>query len=143
MKRVSVDTPCLKIVGVLSTPGTSTYNTTVDFILHALEREVDRFTSFTDDSYNFGKQVAREARFVLTAHRFNFTRIKNKCLEKIQTQLQRWWHTVNHTLLSSETQRTNNYFVYDTTYKGLVTAQGLIDMNKDFGNGYYNDHHVR
>ena len=31
--------------------------------------------------------------------------------------------------------------VFDKTYGGLVTSEGLEDKNADFGNGWYNDHH--
>ena len=36
-----------------------------------------------------------------------------------------------------------NHFVYDQTFGGVITNDGWHNKEADYGNGYYNDHHVR
>ena len=33
-------------------------------------------------------------------------------------------------------------FLYDTTYGGIVTTDGIASSGADYGNGWYNDHHL-
>ncbi|KAH9094705.1 hypothetical protein LEN26_018109 [Aphanomyces euteiches] len=118
------------IDGVFKSPTSPEYNTTVEFIHTSLDKDIDRFPAFAEDSYNFGKQFGREARLVLTAHRFNSTTAFTKGLTKLQNQIAKWL-TGNNT----------NHFVYDTSYGGLITLHGYQSEGEDFGNGMYNDHH--
>ncbi|RHZ15064.1 hypothetical protein DYB37_008409 [Aphanomyces astaci] len=90
----------------------------------------DLQSAFAEDSYNFGKQFGREARLVLTAHRFNHTNVFAKGLAKLQSQILSWLQGMNV-----------DHFVYDTAYGGLITAHGFRSDGEDYGNGNYNDHH--
>ncbi|KAF0690325.1 Aste57867_18256 [Aphanomyces stellatus] len=121
--------------GIFASPASSDkYQKTVAFIQNALANDIDRFPAFTDDSYNFGKQLGREARLVLTAHRFNSTAVFDKGLQKIQDQLVNW-------LTGPGVNKTKNTFVYDASYGGLITLNGYKNQAEDYGNGHYNDHH--
>ncbi|RHY76766.1 hypothetical protein DYB30_013701, partial [Aphanomyces astaci] len=116
--------------GVFATPYSRAYNATIDFISSALNKDIDRFPAFAEDSYNFGKQFGREARLVLTAHRFNHTNVFAKGLAKLQSQILSWLQGMNV-----------DHFVYDTAYGGLITVHGFRSDGEDYGNGNYNDHH--
>ncbi|EQC29511.1 hypothetical protein SDRG_12760 [Saprolegnia diclina VS20] len=96
----------------------------------ALAADIALYPTFTPDAYNFGKQIAREARLVLIAERFNDTTTLATGLSKMKRELAKWWDAASV-----------NYFCYDTTYGGLVTKAGLADRDAEFGSGYYNDHH--
>ncbi|RLN73215.1 hypothetical protein BBJ28_00015162 [Nothophytophthora sp. Chile5] len=82
------------------------------------------------DVYNFGKQVSREARLLLVADRFGQSEVKQQLLAKIKTELSVWLESHN-----------DDHFVYDQTFGGVITNDGLHDKGADYGNGYYNDHH--
>ncbi|ETW09748.1 hypothetical protein H310_00233 [Aphanomyces invadans] len=116
--------------GVFARPNTPEYESTLAFISAALDNDIERFPAFAEDSYNFGKQFGREARLVLTAHRFNKATVFEKGLAKLQNQIRAWLQGTNI-----------DHFVYDTTYGGLITNDGYQSNAKDFGNGNYNDHH--
>ncbi|KAF0690324.1 Aste57867_18255 [Aphanomyces stellatus] len=119
--------------GILESPNTAAYNTTVAYIKAALTKDIDRYATFATDSYTFGKQLGREARLVLTAHRFNMSAEFATGLSKMQSQLAAW--------LTGPDGHRANQFVYDTSYGGLITSDGFKSKDADFGNGYYNDHH--
>ncbi|OQS03747.1 hypothetical protein THRCLA_03957 [Thraustotheca clavata] len=116
--------------GIMADSTTSEYASAVTAIKTSLVKDINLYPMFTTDAYNFGKQIAREARLVLIADRFKATTIRDKGLLKMKSQLQQWWNS-----------EANNHFLYDTTFGGLVTKQGLADRDAEFGSGYYNDHH--
>ena len=41
---------------------------------------------------------------------------------------------------SARVSHGQDLLVYDKTWGGIVTKDGLNDQNADFGNGWYNDH---
>ncbi|KAF4315779.1 hypothetical protein BBO99_00004228 [Phytophthora kernoviae] len=99
-------------------------------ILEQLPLDVKTYPSFSPDSYNFGKQVSREARLLLVADKFNQTDVKQDLLAKLETELSLWLEGQN-----------SDHFVYDQTFGGVITNDGWHDKGADYGNGYYNDHH--
>ncbi|KAG7385837.1 hypothetical protein PHYBOEH_008888 [Phytophthora boehmeriae] len=99
-------------------------------ILEQLPLDVKTYPSFSPDSYNFGKQVSREARLLLIADKFNQTDVKQELLAKLETELSLWLEGQNP-----------DHFVYDQTFGGVITNDGWQDKGADYGNGYYNDHH--
>ncbi|RHY26521.1 hypothetical protein DYB32_007534 [Aphanomyces invadans] len=81
--------------GVFARPNTPEYESTLAFISAALDNDIERFPAFAEDSYNFGKQFGREARLILTAHRFNKTTVFEKGLAKLQNQIRAWLQGTN------------------------------------------------
>ncbi|KAJ1976216.1 hypothetical protein H4R35_002794 [Dimargaris xerosporica] len=92
--------------------------------------------------YEFGKEVAQVARLALIADRLGKVKLKKKTLKVVIDALNPW--------LNAENSRPLNY---DTTWHGICSLLGMcqpLDVNgqplpglnqKDYGNGYYNDHH--
>ncbi|TMW66996.1 hypothetical protein Poli38472_012112 [Pythium oligandrum] len=104
--------------------------TATDAIIASLKTDVTAYSIMGVDSYNFGKQIGREARLLLMAKRFNQNEIADDVLTKIKRELEPWLTASNYDRL-----------VYDQTFGGVVTSVGLRDQGADYGNGYYNDHH--
>uniref|UniRef100_K3WNK4 glucan endo-1,3-beta-D-glucosidase n=1 Tax=Globisporangium ultimum (strain ATCC 200006 / CBS 805.95 / DAOM BR144) TaxID=431595 RepID=K3WNK4_GLOUD len=99
-------------------------------IITQLQKDVDAYPVLAVDSYNFGKQIGREARLLLIADRFKQDELKQKLLAKMETELAAWLESKNP-----------DHLVYDQTYGGVVTTDGIRDQGADYGNGHYNDHH--
>ncbi|EGZ11438.1 putative endo-1,3-beta-glucanase [Phytophthora sojae] len=100
-------------------------------ILKQLPLDVDAYPPpLSPDSYNFGKQVSRDARLLLIADKFDQEEVKQKLLLKVEMEITEWLEATNA-----------NHFVYDQTFGGIITNDGWHDKEADYGNGYYNDHH--
>ncbi|KAE8909736.1 hypothetical protein PF003_g5835 [Phytophthora fragariae] len=100
-------------------------------ILKQLPLDVDAYPPpLSPDSYNFGKQVSRDARLLLIADKFDQEEVKQKLLTKVEMDIVDWLEATNA-----------NHFVYDQTFGGVITNDGWHDKEADYGNGYYNDHH--
>lgn len=100
-------------------------------IVAQLATDADAYPVLAVDSYNFGKQIAREARLLLIADRFQQQALVDKLLNKMKRELGAWLSGTNA-----------DYLVYDQTFGGVVTRDGIHDKDADYGNGRYNDHHV-
>ncbi|KAL7682228.1 putative endo-1,3(4)-beta-glucanase, glycosyl hydrolase family 81 [Plasmopara halstedii] len=100
-------------------------------IIRELPGDADKYPlPMSPDSYNFGKQVSRDARLLLIADKFQQHTLKQKMLTKIEKDIVDWLEGTN-----------TDHFVYDRTFGGLITKNGWKDEQADYGNGYYNDHH--
>lgn len=116
--------------------------TTVDFFspqdidaskiedIRAALNEDTAFEVVSTDPYFGGKQMAAIARLALIADELGETALASTFIEKVKPTLQSWLEATNVDPL-----------VYDQTWGGLVTINGLYDSQADFGQGYYNDHH--
>lgn len=96
-----------------------------------LTKEYKTIPNFAEDSYTFGKQIGREARLLLMAKQLHHNEAAQVLLARIKTALEPWLDGSN-----------SDHFVYDKTFGGIITSKGWSDQNADYGNGYYNDHHV-
>ncbi|KAL3624152.1 hypothetical protein CASFOL_032968 [Castilleja foliolosa] len=85
----------------------------------------------TNSSYFYGKLVARAARLALIAEEVS-------CLDVIPTIKKFLKDTIEPWLDSTFK---GNGFLYDKKWGGLVTKQGSLDSQADFGFGIFNDHH--
>ncbi|KAL3656826.1 hypothetical protein V7S43_018283 [Phytophthora oleae] len=100
-------------------------------IVKELPVDADKYPPpMSPDSYNFGKQVSRDARLLLIADKFKQEEVKQKLLAKVKAEIADWLEGTNV-----------DHFVYDQTFGGLITNDGWHDDQADYGNGYYNDHH--
>ncbi|WP_437645607.1 glycosyl hydrolase [Sorangium sp. So ce362] len=82
------------------------------------------------DPYLGGKQIAKLARLAQIAEVVGKADLAEELRARLKSHLNPWLNGENA-----------NPLVYDTTWGGLVTTNGLADETADFGQGYYNDHH--
>ncbi|CAI9117969.1 OLC1v1019463C1 [Oldenlandia corymbosa var. corymbosa] len=84
----------------------------------------------TDSSYFYGKLVARAARLALIAEEVHLDVIP--AIRKfLKDAIEPWL----------DGKLATNGFLYDPKWGGIVTKQGSLDAEADFGFGLYNDHH--
>jgi len=84
------------------------------------------------DPYGCGKELGKTARLALIADEFGLTDTVTALVIALEQKIVRWLDNQNR-----------DYLVYDTTWGGVVTFQGLQSSSADFGNGWYNDHHFQ
>ncbi|KAJ9059935.1 hypothetical protein DSO57_1036371 [Entomophthora muscae] len=82
------------------------------------------------DPYFYGKAVAKIARLALIAEACGSDHLIKDLVAKCKRYLEPWLSGSNE-----------DSFLYDTTWGGIVTKDGMDDSGADFGNGWYNDHH--
>ncbi|WP_437503062.1 glycosyl hydrolase [Sorangium sp. So ce1099] len=104
-----------------------------DAVVAALEEERG-FTPAEDvvgtDPYFGGKQLAKLARLAQIAEAVGKGDLAEELRARLKSHINPWLNGENA-----------NPLVYDTTWGGVVTTNGLADKAADFGQGYYNDHH--
>ena len=76
--------------------------------------------------------MAKLARLSLIAEELGEDSLAQQFRDKLQPVLESWLDGTNPDTL-----------LYDTTWGGLVSTNGLADQNADFGLGYYQDHHFQ
>ena len=96
----------------------------------ALNEDVIGNDVVAGDPYFGGKQMAKLARLSLIAEELGEDSLAQQFRDKLQPVLESWLDGTNPDTL-----------LYDTTWGGLVSTNGLGDPNADFGMGYYQDHH--
>jgi endo-1,3(4)-beta-glucanase len=82
------------------------------------------------DPYFGGKQLAKLARLALIADELGEAATASALRARLRPLLTPWLDGTN-----------GNPFVYDMTWGGVVTTQGLANPSAEFGAGHYNDHH--
>lgn len=102
----------------------------MDEIARNLLLDVKNVIPQSRDTYGFGKEIARMAQLAELADYLGMGDARQLAINTIQTALTPWLNALNP-----------NTLVYDTTYGGLVTSDGILNADSDFGNGWYNDHH--
>ena len=70
------------------------------------------------------------ARLVLIADELNEEQISDTLVSKIKTVFELWFQSKNTDTL-----------LYDQSWGGIITHDGLREPGVDFGNAWYNDHH--
>eukprot|EP00667_Euglena_gracilis_P004593 EG_transcript_4617 len=96
----------------------------------ALQQDMAAAPPSAPDSYTFGKQLGRLARLCLIAEEVGLVDVLRRCLTALDAALAPWLQGTNP-----------NALLYDITYGGVCTHDGLRNAAADYGNGYYNDHH--
>ncbi|KAF4043890.1 Glycosyl hydrolase family 81 C-terminal domain [Phytophthora infestans] len=106
-------------------------------LLSTLQSDIDSDWVLDKGSWYFsGKSFQKYASLCLIAADTTVvgddTTLLRRCLDKLEALLK-----------SFGTNTLSSPLVYDTTYKGIVTSLAFTtgDINADFGNGVYNDHH--
>ena len=101
-------------------------------IAGALQADVDTALPDATDPYNFGKQIGRLARLAFIADYLGILDSTTRAVTSLKTALTPWLTSNNPDAL-----------LYDDTYGGIVSRNGLENSGADYGNGYYNDHHFQ
>ena len=101
-----------------------------DVVRAALASDIANTACCNDDPYFGGKQMAVFARLSLIADELGETALAQQARERVRPTVEGWLGGSNADKL-----------VYDQTWGGVLTVNGLNDVHADFGNGMYNDHH--
>ena len=96
----------------------------------ALADDIANTGCCSDDPYFGGKKMAKLARLSLIADELGETSLATQARERIKPFIEGWLGGTN-----------GDKLVYDSTWGGVVSLNGLNDQHADFGNGMYNDHH--
>lgn len=102
----------------------------LDEIAKNMLLDIKQILPASPDSYGFGKQVARMARLALIADFLGIPDARQQALSAIESSLGTWLQSLNA-----------NALLYDKTYGGVITTNGLADPMSEYGTGWYNDHH--
>lgn len=130
-------------------------------ILDQVDQDLDRvLPTLTENVYGFGKQIARLANLAKIVYDFqqassnieNSDDESNKNSTAISTSVQ-----TDETKLEQLSKKANGLLLkylsaflddvnsdnllYDANFGGIITRNGLLNRQADFGNGWYNDHH--
>ena len=101
----------------------------LDAVRDALKGDSER-TFIAVDPYGGGKELGAMARLILIAEEISEDEIATKLRTKLAAKIDEW--------LGGNVA---DPLMYEPTYGGLVSKNGLADRGADFGNGWYNDHH--
>ena len=99
-------------------------------ILAALAEDIASTACCSDDPYFGGKQMAVFARLALIAEELGEEELAKQARDKVRPFLEGWLAGTNADRL-----------MYEQTWGGVCSLNGLNDGGADFGNGMYNDHH--
>src|SRR5262249_3137334 len=88
-------------------------------------------TTVDSDPYAGGKQLAKLARLAQIADALGKADVATELRARRGPLLNGWLDGMN-----------SNALVYDQTWGGIVTTNGIADPSVDSGQGYYNDHHL-
>lgn len=99
-------------------------------ILSALQNDQASINVSASDPYFFGKDIARVGRLALIADELGQTSIATSLRTTMKSYIEPWLNGKNDDTL-----------MYDTTWGGICSKNGLANQGADFGNGIYNDHH--
>ena len=133
-----------------------------DTILDQVEKDLQFLLPVPNENvYGFGKQVARLANLAKIVYEFQRhaptnsqndkeVHAKSKAATGATNQQQK--EKLDSLVMESSNllySYLSKFFhlidsdnlVYDTNFGGIITWNGLLNMQEDFGNGWYNDHH--
>ena len=96
----------------------------------ALASDITNTACCSDDPYFGGKQMAVFARLSLIADELGEAALAEQARDRVRPVMEGWLGGTN-----------GDYLVYDQTWGGVLTLNGVNDEQADFGNGMYNDHH--
>jgi endo-1,3(4)-beta-glucanase len=102
----------------------------LDEIARQLMLDVRSVVPTSVDPYTFGKELARMARLALIADNLGIADARQIALGTIEAAILPWLQDTNADAL-----------LYDKTYGGVISTNGLADPMADYGSGWYSDHH--
>jgi Predicted glycosyl hydrolase len=113
-------------------------------ILKQVELDLGRvLPTLTENIYGFGKQIARLAQLCHIAsilERPSFqSDATNVSMNRVLTS--RATSTLHDLLTKFLDGFSTDNLLYDINFGGIITHNGVLNKEEDFGNGWYNDHH--
>lgn len=81
------------------------------------------------DPYFYGKAIARLGRLSILCDRYGEDTLASTIRGTMKTSINAWFSGTN-----------SNPLLYESTWGGICSTNGLADSSADFGNGWYNDH---
>lgn len=113
-------------------------------ILKSLTEDVKlALPTATENIYGFGKQAARLAQLAHIAHVIHSSdpTSADETDATASSVFQEAKELLQAALAGFLRSKVSDSLVYDANLGGMVTTDGLLNSNADFGNGRYNDHH--
>jgi len=136
-------------------------------ILEQVEKDLDRvLPTLTENVYGFGKQIARLANLAKIVYDFQQVQVlaneengdndnnKNATTTSTSADTIGMFDEAKLKLMSKKANDlllkflsaflddvNSDNLLYDTNFGGIITRNGLLNSQADFGNGWYNDHH--
>jgi endo-1,3(4)-beta-glucanase len=101
----------------------------IESIRTALRAE-QSMTQRASDTYGGGKNLGAMARLALIADELGETAIATSIRSRLKTLLEKWF-----------SGQTPDKIIYEHTWGGITSSDGIKDSGADFGVGYYNDVH--
>jgi endo-1,3(4)-beta-glucanase len=98
-------------------------------ISNALQRDKYKRAGSYDTYWN-GKELGAMGRLILIAEELQDADTAAFIRGNLKEDLDRWLFSNN-----------SNPLMFDTTWKGICSANGMDSPNNDYGQGWYNDHH--
>jgi endo-1,3(4)-beta-glucanase len=109
-------------------------------IVESLQKDVMvALPTLTENVYGFGKQSARLAQMAHIANAL--LRHGDVMKEELLDLRNQAMNLLSSALESFLTGNVSDFLVYDANLGGLISFDGLLNSEADFGNGRYNDHH--
>jgi endoglucanase Acf2 len=114
-------------------------NSTKHTILDQVDKDLTRvLPTLSENVYGFGKQIARLAQLAHIAFMLESPTKSSDPSSSIASKAEALLFEFLTSFLSS---KSDDNVLYDGNFGGIITRNGLIDQQEDFGNGWYNDHH--
>lgn len=128
------------------------YQTIDSQYLDEIEQQLKLDTALPDlnapnfnDSYSFGKIIAKASRLVLIADQIGDTETRDNILKLMKEKLELWF--IMEAPNGDPNGLTQGFFKYDSKFGGICTARALANSDDgggyqmDYCNGQYTDHH--
>lgn len=86
-------------------------------------------TPKAQDTYFFGKEIAAMGRLALIADQIG----DNTTAKEIRDSMKKF-------LTPRLEGQCNDTLIYDSTWGGIISSEGIKNSGNEFGQGWYNDH---
>eukprot|EP01127_Copromyxa_protea_P021544 TRINITY_DN7440_c0_g1_i1.p1 TRINITY_DN7440_c0_g1~~TRINITY_DN7440_c0_g1_i1.p1 ORF type:complete len:714 (+),score=65.55 TRINITY_DN7440_c0_g1_i1:26-2143(+) len=100
-------------------------------LITSLQNDIQNLQTLDVDTYGKGKFMAQLAQLVLVSKSVGREDLFTTALANLTNNLEPWMNRVTY----------RDTFLYDLTWGGMISANGWLNPDKDYGNSYYNDHH--
>ncbi|GAP93386.1 putative glycoside hydrolase family 81 protein [Rosellinia necatrix] len=103
-------------------------------VIQGLEYEIGQLNvanaPIPGDFYYWGGALAATSRLALIADNLGRSDLVTPVINYLKASFEHWFQSSSSTVPA-----------YETAWGGIVNKAGATNVNVDFGNGYYNDHH--
>ncbi|KAA1467678.1 glycoside hydrolase family 81 protein [Dentipellis sp. KUC8613] len=103
-------------------------------LIQGLEYEISQLEATTPDVpgdfYGWGNKIAAKARLALIADHVGRQDLVQPVIQWLETTYSHWFDSSSAVLAA-----------YEQGWGGIINKDGATNVNVDYGNGFYNDHH--